>query len=138
VADDLVSDALKRPWVNEFHDRTKRIPAVRVGAITDRSQGQVDLDGLTAQLQRALAASARVTLAQGVGKSDFTITGAVSAEDGQNQGEPVKRYAIDLKLIDGVSGEAICPLPIELTKSDKLPAGNEPPAPTSPAAPGAK
>jgi len=130
AADDLIGDALKRPWVNEFHDRTSHLPGVRVGDIADRSQGQVDVSGLSSQLARALAASGRVTLVQGSGKADFIIQGSVSAEDGQSQGEPVKRYEIDLKLVDCISGDAICPLPLEVTKSDKVPTANEaPPAP---------
>jgi hypothetical protein len=127
VAKELIGDALKRPWVSQFRDRTSHAPGVSVGEITDHSQGQVDIAAFAAELGHVLAASDRVHLVVD-GKSDFVIKGAVSAEDGQAKGEPVKLYQIDLKLVDGASGDAICPLPIERTKSDNV-------APAAPAAP---
>jgi hypothetical protein len=130
VAKELIGDALKRPWVSQFRDRTSHAPGVSVGQITDRSQGQVDIAAFAAELGHVLAASDRVHLVVD-GKADFIIKGAVSAEDGTSQGEPVKLYQIDLKLVDGVSGDAICPLPIERTKSDKV----VPAADATPAAP---
>jgi len=130
VAKELIGDALKRPWVSQFRDRTSRAPGVSVGDITDHSQGQVDITAFAAELAHVLAASDRVHLVVD-GKADFIIKGAVSAEDGQSQGEPVKLYQIDLKLVDGATGDAICPLPIERTKSDKV----VPPAEAVPAKP---
>ncbi len=132
VAKELIGDALRRPWVSQFRDRTTHAPGVSVGAITDHAQGQVDLTGFTAALAHELAGSERVHLVT-EGKPDFTISGVVSAEDGQRQGEPVKLYQIDLKLIDAATGDAICPLPIERTKSDKVvePPASAPPAPAA-------
>jgi hypothetical protein len=126
VAKELIGDALKRPWVSQFRDRTSHAPGVSIGEITDRSQGQVDIAAFAAELGHVLAISDRVHLVVD-GKADFIIKGAVSAEDGTSQGEPVKLYQIDLKLVDGATGDAICPLPIERTKSDKVVAPAEAP-----------
>jgi hypothetical protein len=131
VAKELIGDALKRPWVSQFRDRTSHAPGVSIGEIADRSHGQVDIAGFAAELAHVLAASERVHLVVD-GKADFIIKGAVGAEDGVSQGEPVKLYQIDLKLVDGGSGDAICPLPIERTKSDKVVPGAEA-APARPA-----
>jgi hypothetical protein len=130
IAKELIGDALKRPWVSQFRDRTSHAPGVSVGEITDHSHGQVDIAAFAAELGHVLAASDRVHLVVD-GKADFIIKGAVSAEDGQSQGEPVKLYQIDLKLVDGATGDAICPLPIERTKSDKVVPVAEP-APAKP------
>jgi len=131
VAKELIGDALKRPWVSQFRDRTSHAPGVSVGEISDRSHGQVDIAGFAAELAHVLAGSDRVHLVVD-GKADYIIKGAVSAEDGVKDGEPVKLYQIDLKLVDGGSGDAICPLPIERTKSDKV----APAAEAAPAKPG--
>lgn len=140
VADELIGEALKRPWISEFRDRTGQAPLVRIGAITERSQGAVDVAGLAGHLARALDASGRVHTVDAASKQapDFVLQGTVGEQDGQDNGEPVKFYQIDLKLIDAKSGDAVCPLPIEKRKDDKVvepakpaaqpaPAGDKPP-----------
>lgn len=130
VADELVGELLKRPWVGQFRDRTGQRPKVAVGTITDRSQGAVDVAVFTAELSRAFAAGQVTVVAAGT-VPDFILGGAVGAEDAQEGGEPVKRYQIDLKLVEAKSGDPATPsLSIERKKDDKV---VPPPAPSAPA-----
>ncbi len=128
VADELVGEMLKRPWVATWRERLNHQPKVAVGDLNDRSHGAVDMVVLSAQLTRALGAAGQVTVVDKAA-ADFLLAGSVGAEDGQDNGEPVKRYQIDLKLVETKGGDSITTLSIERKKDDKIVA----PAPDAPA-----
>ena len=133
VADELMSELLKRPWVGIWRERLTRQPKVAIGELADRSHGAVDMAALSTQLARALAAGGQVAVVDKAA-ADLLLTGTVGAEDGQDNGEPVKRYQIDLKLAEAKNGDTITSLSIERKKDDKVVV----PAPTPAPAPVAK
>jgi hypothetical protein len=140
VADELIGEILKRPWVSGFRDGNGRAPVVRVGTITDRTtdadktNGTVDIVVLTAELDRALSASGAVTVpvADGGTPPDFRVNGSVCAADGIDNGHPVRRYSVDLMVVDGKSGEPVCPVSIERAKDDSVSTAPPPVPPAKP------
>jgi hypothetical protein len=131
VADELVGEMLKRPWVSEFKERTGRVPKVALGAISDRSRGAVDLEVHRRELARALAAGGVVQVLGEPQGADFVLKGAVGSNDGVDGDVPVKRYQIDVALADAKTGDVATPtLSIEKQKDDRV----APPAPPAPAA----
>jgi hypothetical protein len=130
VADELIGEMLKRPWVGEFKERTGRVPKVALGEFSDRSKGDVDLVVHRSELARALAAGGIVQVLDTTEGADFILKGAVGENDGSDGDVPVKRYQIDLTLVDAKTGDVATPsLSIEKQKDDRVPA----PAATQPA-----
>lgn len=120
IADELMGELLKRPWVGTWRERLNRQPKVAVAALTDRSQGAVDVAALAAQFARALGAGGQVAVVDQAA-ADLLLSGTVGAEDGQDNGEPVRRYQIDLKLTEVKGGDPVTPsLSIERKKDDKV------------------
>lgn len=130
VADELIGEMLKRPWIAEFKERAGRAPKVALGVFSDRSKGDVDLALHRAELSRALSAGGQVQVVEE--GADFLLKGAVGSNDGAAGDVPVKRYQIDLSLVDAKTGDVVTPsLSIEKQKDDRaVPA----PAPAAPAA----
>jgi len=120
VADELVGEMLKRPWVGEFKERTGRVPKVALGGFSDRSKGEVDLALHRSELARALAVGGVVQVLDNTDGADFLLKGSVGANDGVAGDVPVKRYQIDLTLIDAKTGDVATPsLSIEKQKDDR-------------------
>jgi hypothetical protein len=118
VADELIGEMLKRPWVAEFKKLAGRTPKVALGAFSDRSNGDVDLDMHRAELRRALGVGGLVEVVQE--GADFLLKGSVGSHDGEAGDVPVKRYQIDLSLVDAKSGDVVTPsLSIEKQKDDR-------------------
>lgn len=140
VADELVGEMLKRPWVGEFKERTGRVPKVALGEFSDRSKGDVDLALHRSELARALAVGGVVQVLDMTEGADFLLKGAVGSNDGTAGDVPVKRYQIDLTLADAKTGDVATPsLSIEKQKDDRVvapaPVAPAPVAPTTPAPP---
>jgi Peptidoglycan-synthase activator LpoB len=132
VADELVGEMLKRPWVGEFKERTGRVPKVALGEFSDRSKGDVDLANHRAELARALAVGGVVQVLATTEGADFILKGAVGSNDGTDGDVPVKRYQIDLTLADAKTGDVATPtLSIEKQKDDRAPAAAPVPVPTA-------
>lgn len=120
VADELVGEMLRRPWVGEFKERTGRVPKVALGEFSDRAKGDVDLAVHRAELARALSAGGIVQVLDAPAGADFVLRGAVGAHDGAVGDLPVKRYQIDLTLVDATTGDVVTPtLSIEKQKDDR-------------------
>ena len=128
IADELMGELLKRPWVGTWRERLTRQPKVAIGELADRSHGAVDMATLSAQFARALAAGGQVAVVDKAA-ADLLLSGTVGAEDGQDNGEPVKRYQIDLKLVEAKSGDSVTSLSIERKKDDKVVTPAPAPAP---------
>ena len=135
VADELVGEMLKRPWVGEFKERTGRVPKVALGIFSDRSKGDIDLAVHRQELTRALAAGGVVQVLDQVEGADFILKGSIGANDGVDGDLPVKRYQIDLTLTDAKTGDVATPsLSIERQKDDRVvPAAPAPVPATAPA-----
>ncbi len=120
VADELVGEMLKRPWVGEFKERTGRVPKVALGVFSDRSKGDIDLGIHRQELTRALAVGGVVQVLEQSEGADFILKGSVGANDGVDGDLPVKRYQIDLILTDAKTGDVATPsLSIEKQKDDR-------------------
>ena len=134
VANELVGEMLKRPWVGEFKQRTGLVPKVALGAFSDRSQGDVDLTMHRQALAHALAAGGVVQVLDVIAGADFILKGSVGSNDSADGDVPVKRYQIDLNLTDAKTGDVVTPsLSIEKQKDDRAVAPVTVPAPSAPA-----
>jgi hypothetical protein len=131
VANELVPLLLKRSWIADFKQRTGQTPKVALGQITDRSQGAIDLEVYRGELRRALGASGTIQVVDARDNADFLLKGSVGANDGVDGTIPVRRYPIDLILVERTSGDIATPsLSIEKQKDDRVA-----PAPAAPTAP---
>lgn len=125
TATDLAAEVVKRSWVNEFRDRTARVPVLRLGAINDRSDREVDVPAFTGELKRALGAHKGIQLADADGgPADYTLTGTIGfSEAGQGA---VRYYQFDFRLQDA-KGETIgTPFALERAKPASDAAGGQP------------
>lgn len=60
VAEEMIQDALSRPWVSEFLSREGKRPAVIVGAVRNLSHEHININTFIADMERALVNSGRV------------------------------------------------------------------------------
>ncbi len=60
VSEEMVADALSRPWITNFVSRTGRTPAVIVGEIRNLSHEHINTRTFVADIERALINSGRV------------------------------------------------------------------------------
>lgn len=117
AANDLATEALKRPWVNEFRDHAARVPVLRIGQIADRSDGEVDMRILNQELTRAFSASSAVRVAEADGgAADFTLAGTVGFQEADKGA--IRYYQIDLKLLDSKNETVGAPLSVERAKDN--------------------
>lgn len=60
VADEMIADALSRPWIGEFTGRTGKRPVVIVGTVRNLSHEHINVKTFVADMERALINSGRV------------------------------------------------------------------------------
>lgn len=60
VAEEMIQDALARPWIGEFSGRTGKRPAVIVGTVRNLSHEHINVKTFVADIERALVNSGRV------------------------------------------------------------------------------
>ncbi|HAU13132.1 MAG: penicillin-binding protein activator LpoB [Pseudomonadales bacterium] len=60
VAEEMIQDALSRPWIGEFTGRTGQRPAVIVGTVRNLSHEHINVKTFVADMERALVNSGRV------------------------------------------------------------------------------
>ena len=60
VAEEMIKDALNRPWLGEFKGEKKRSPVVIVGTVRNRSSEHIASTAFTKNLERELINSGRV------------------------------------------------------------------------------
>jgi Peptidoglycan-synthase activator LpoB len=120
VANELVPMLLKRSWVADFKQRTGQQPKVALGPITDRSQGAIDLEVYRGELRRVLTEGGMVQVVDARDAADFLLKGSVGANDGVERDVPVRRYQIDLVIVERGSGDVATPsISIEKQKDDR-------------------
>ncbi|MBA3937033.1 MAG: hypothetical protein H0X38_06200 [Planctomycetes bacterium] len=113
VAQELIDEALKRPWVGGFTGRTGKAPRVALGVIDDRSGGEVDVAVLKAGLAQALAGAHTVQLAEPGTAVDYTLGGAVGAQHKAEGGADILYLQFDISFHDTVSAETVAPVGLE-------------------------
>ena len=60
VADEIIQDALSRPWISQFTRQRGKSPAVIVGTVRNLSHEHINVNTFVADMQRALVNSGRV------------------------------------------------------------------------------
>jgi uncharacterized protein (TIGR02722 family) len=60
VAEEMIADALSRPWTSNFAGQTGRAPAVIVGTVRNFSHEHINMNTFIADMERALVNSGRV------------------------------------------------------------------------------
>ncbi|MFP3873076.1 MAG: penicillin-binding protein activator LpoB [Thiohalophilus sp.] len=61
VSEEMISDMLSRPWVDDFRRRTGKQPAVIVGTVRNLSHEHINTNTFVNDIQRELTNSGRVT-----------------------------------------------------------------------------
>lgn len=60
VSEEMIQDALSRPWIGDFVSRTGKRPAVIVGTVRNLSHEHINVKTFVADMERALINSGRV------------------------------------------------------------------------------
>lgn len=60
VSEEMIADALSRPWITDFSQRTGKRPAVIVGSVRNLSHEHINVKTFVADMERALINSGRV------------------------------------------------------------------------------
>lgn len=128
VAKTMVSDALSRPWIENFSSKHERSPRVIVGQFRNKSSEHIDMETWTKDIERELINSGRVSfvamkeertatreerrdqarystqesaaeLAQELG-ADFMMSGYLNSNIQRADGQEVRAYEVHMQLID--------------------------------------
>lgn len=128
VAQEMVTDCLTRPWIDEFLTKAAAKPVVTVGAIRNMSDEHINTEIFTSDIERELINSGRVKFVASKPErgeirderqdqqdyaspetikrmreetgADFLLTGAVKTIVDQLEGTRVVFYQTDLQLIN--------------------------------------
>ena len=135
VAEEMISDCLARPWINDFNMANSAKPVVTVGTIRNLSREHIDTETFTTDFERELLNSGKVRfvasrgdrgeirdermeqqeyasdetakrLAQEVG-ADFLLQGAIKTIVDQVEGTRVIFYQTDLDLVNVETNEKV-------------------------------
>lgn len=128
VAEEMVRDALSRPWLESYTGKTRKAPTVIVGTVLNRSHEHINVQTFIKDLERELTNSGRVQFvaskserqeireertdqqqfaseesAKGLGKesgADYMLKGAINTIIDQAGGTKAVFYQVDLELFD--------------------------------------
>jgi len=128
VSEEMVKDALSRPWINNFLKRQGKEPTIIVGRVINRSHEHINVQTFTKDLERELTNSGRVFFvaakgereeirterieqaqhaspktAKGPGKeigADYMMIGTINTILDEADGVKVMFYQVDLEMID--------------------------------------
>jgi hypothetical protein len=135
VADEMIKDALEKPWSGNFAAKANRKPAVIVGSIKNKSSEHIDPITFIKNLERAFVNSDNVSVVQSGeqrselrderndqqtfsseetrkqwGKekgADFMLNGVISSIEDQYKNKKTVTYQINLELTDLESNEKV-------------------------------
>jgi penicillin-binding protein activator len=128
VAEEMVGDALSRPWIGNFQQKNHNQPTVIVGTVVNKSHEHISVQTFTNDLERELTNSGRVQFvasrsergelreertdqqtqssqetAKGLGKeiaADFMLQGNINSIEDEEKGEKVVYYQVTLELVN--------------------------------------
>ena len=135
VAEEMISDALSRPWLVNFIQAAGRKPVVTVGRIRNKSSEHIDVETFTTDFERELINSGSVSfvankfqrddvrderfdqdewasaetkkkLREELG-ADFILLGAIKSITDQLEGKMTVSYQTDLELINIQTNEKV-------------------------------
>ena len=135
VSEEMVKDALSRPWLDNFLKTKGKEPTVIVGRVVNRSHEHINVQTFVRDLERELTNSGRVVFvaakgereavreeridqakhalpetAKGPGKeigADYMLVGTINTILDQADGEKVVFYQVDLEMIDMESNKKV-------------------------------
>lgn len=135
VAQEMITDALGRPWLTDFSSSTGNKPVVTVGTIRNLSSEHIDTETFTSDFERELINSGRVRFVASSGQrdeirgerfdqqefasqetmkkirnetgADFILMGAIKTIVDQLEGTRVVYYQTDLEMINIESMEKV-------------------------------
>lgn len=128
VSEEMITDALNRPWLGRFKNSKGTLPVVIVGTVQNRSHEHINVQTFVKDLERALINSGEVSFVAGrterdeireerkdqavhsseetakaageeVG-ADFMLKGTINTIEDRVEGKAVMFYQINLELID--------------------------------------
>lgn len=128
VAEEMIQDVLRRPWVDNFVRKSGKPPTVIVGTVTNRSHEHISVQTFVKDLERELTNSGRVQFvasrserqeireertdqqrhaseetAKGLGKeigADYMLKGTINTILDESGGTRAVFYQVDLELFD--------------------------------------
>jgi len=128
VSEEMIADALNRPWLGSYRSRHRQNPVVIVGTVRNRSDEHINVQTFVKDLERALTNSGEVSFvadAQERGElrderadqashaseetakeegretgADFMLQGAINTISDRLEGKEVRYYQVNLELID--------------------------------------
>lgn len=129
VAEEMIQDALERPWLDQFKQSNKqKNPTVIIGAVKNRSHEHINVQTFVRDLERALLNSGEVDFVAGKHErdeirderfdqasnasedtakfdgeeigADFILKGELNSIINRDGGKSVKFYQVNLTLID--------------------------------------
>lgn len=128
VSEEMITDALNRPWLANYRSRHRKNPVVIVGTVRNRSDEHINTATFVKDLERSLinsgdvefvasadergevrderqdqASNASEATAKEQGQeigADFMLQGAINTISDRLAGKEVKYYQVNLELID--------------------------------------
>jgi hypothetical protein len=128
VAQEMVSEALNRPWVDKFVNQHRKEPTVIVGTVVNNSHEHISVQTFIKDLERELTNSGRVVFvasksereevreerqeqqefsseetAKGLGKeigADYMLKGTINTILDEAKGTKAIFYQVDLEMVD--------------------------------------
>jgi uncharacterized protein (TIGR02722 family) len=128
VSEEMIADALSRPWIGQFRSGAGKDPVVIVGTVRNRSDEHINTQTFVKDLERALINSGEVGFVAAQGErealreerkdqaahasedtakeegeeigADFMLQGSINTISDRIEGKEVKFYQVDLELID--------------------------------------
>jgi len=135
VAQAMIDDVLRRPWLEDFRAQEGRKPVLIVGTIRNRSSEHIDASTFSKDIERELINSGRVSFVASrnerdevrderldqqteadpetikrLGKetgADFFLSGLITSQTDAVEGKRVVLYKVDLELINIESNEKV-------------------------------
>ncbi|MBI9072179.1 MAG: penicillin-binding protein activator LpoB [Melioribacteraceae bacterium] len=128
VAEEMISDVLKRPWIDEFLKERGKKPVVIVGSVRNKSSEHIEVDMFTKEMEKELLNSGRVSFVATKDEreqvrderadqqkfsseesmkqfykekgADYLLLGVINSVEDKLEGEKVIKYKVNLELID--------------------------------------
>ncbi|MCF8266661.1 MAG: penicillin-binding protein activator LpoB [Ignavibacteriales bacterium] len=128
TAEEMVTDALKRPWLTDFMTEKGKKPVVIVGKVRNKSSEQIEVEIFTNDIERELLNSGKVSFVAAKEErddvreerkdqndfasketfkqfykeigADFLLAGDINSVADFEDGKKVILYQVDLQLID--------------------------------------
>lgn len=135
VSEEMVKDALNRPWVDHFKSQKGKDPTVIVGQVINRTHEHINVQTFMNDLQRELINSGRVSFVAGKGEredvreerldqaknateetakgpgkeigADYMLIGTINDITDEADGTKIAYYQIDLQMVDMGSNQKV-------------------------------